>query len=267
MSHDPFLETYEALKIKIKQYEVQRQLDFDKSLNDLRENHFRSNFQNRYEGNIYQSKNSGPFQVTEYFNYDRIAITFLNTGYQMIARANNINRGEVKDPYAVSIMGIGYIGVGPYKIDTSSFDRMIYSRWRGIIDRCYVLKEGNKSMHPEWFNYQYFAAWFYSEYYLAPYCTMYDMCVDKDIMYPRNEEYSPYKCLIIPSFINSKVQLKDYDRWLMERFDNGMMSQSELMKLYGRKEARETIIRDLGEQYRDYLPPHVYLAIKNYRMF
>ena len=53
----------------------------------------------------------------------------------------------------------------------------------------------------------------------------------------------------------------------MERFDNGMMSQSELMKLYGRKEARETIIRDLGEQYRDYLPPHVYLAIKNYRMF
>lgn len=109
MSHDPFLESYESLKLKIKQYEVQKQIEFIKTLNDLRDNQFNSSFHNNYEGNIYQSKQSGPFQVTEYFNYDKIAITFLNTGYQMIARANNINRGEVRDPYAISIMGIGYI--------------------------------------------------------------------------------------------------------------------------------------------------------------
>lgn len=244
-----------------------KQIEFNKTLNDLRDNQFNSSFHNNYEGNIYQSKQSGPFQVTEYFNYDKIAITFLNTGYQMIARANNINRGEVRDPYAISIMGIGYIGVGPYRIDGSSFDRMIYSRWRGIIDRCYINKEGNKTMHPEWFNFQYFAAWFYSEFYLIPYCTMYDMCVDKDILYPRNEEYSPYRCLIIPAFINSKVQLKSYDRMLMEKLDSQTLSYSELNRLYRRKEARENEIREMGIRYRNILPPHVYLALENYKMF
>ena len=267
MAHDPLLMNYEYLKLKIKQYETEQQIAFDRRLNDLRENAFKSKFQNKYIGQTFQSKTSGPFRVTEYFNYDKILIVFLNTGYRMIARANNLNRGEVKDPYAVSIMGIGYLGVGPYSIDSTLFDRMIYSRWRGIIERCYVLKEGNKTMHPEWHNFQNFAAWMYSEFYVVPYHTMYDMVIDKDILYPRNEEYSPYKCLILPNFINTKIQLKDYDRRQIARLEDGTMSQLEIMKMYKHKEYREALIRSLADQYRNILPYHVYEAIKNYRMF
>ena len=93
----------------------------------------------------------------------------------MLSRSNNINKGEVKDPYAKSIMGVGSIGVGPYKVDCSPSERMIYSRWRGILDRCYVKKERRKTVHFEWHRFQYFAAWFTAEFYLVPYNTMYDI--------------------------------------------------------------------------------------------
>lgn len=267
MSIDPMMISYEILKQNIKQYEVQEQINFDYTLNDLRRNGFNSNKSNIYEGNVFQSKNSGPFRVTEYFNYDKIAIIFLNSGYQMIARANNIQKGEVKDPYAVSIMGVGYIGVGPYKTDDTVFNRMVYSRWRGILDRIFIKKEGRKTLASEWRNFQYFAAWFYSEFYEVPYISMYDMVVDKDLLYPRNEEYGPNKCIILPSFINTKIQLKEYDRALIERFYIQNLSHLELMNLLRRKARRESTIQQLGDKYRDILPFHVYNALKNYKMF
>lgn len=267
MSYDPLLENYEMLKQKIKQYENEYYSNFNNLLYQLRQSKFKSGFKNSYEGNIYNSKQSGSFKVLEYFNYDNIAIEFINTGYKMIARANNINRGEVKDPYAISILGVGYIGIGPYKTDRSPFDRMIYSRWRGIIERCYILKEGNKYMHPEWFNFQYFAAWFYSEFYIVPDYTMYDMCVDKDVLYPTNWEYGPDKCIIIPSIINNKIQLKDYDRIMISKCLNGELSEKETRRMYTHKLYRESIVKNLADQYKSHLPPHVYLALINYQMF
>ena len=85
---------------------------------------------------FFHSSNSEDFMVTEYFNYDKIAIVFLNSGYRMLARVNNINRERLR-----IILGMGCVGVGPYNVDGSPFERMIYSRWRGILDRCYVKRE------------------------------------------------------------------------------------------------------------------------------
>lgn len=76
-----------------------------------------------------------------------------------------------------------------------------------------------------------------------------------------------YRCLIIPAFINSKVQLKSYDRILMEKLDSQTLSYSELNRLYRRKEAGENEIREMGVRYRNILLPHVYLALENYKMF
>lgn len=267
MFKDPIMPLYEDLKHQIKQYEVQEQINFRQKLVELKRFKYTANMPNHYEGRIFESKNCGPFRVTEYFNYDKIAIVFLNSGYQTIARANNINRGEVKDPYAISILGIGYIGIGPYKINDTPFNRMIYSRWRGIIDRCYIHKEGRKYVNSEWHNFQYFAAWFYSEFYEVPFYSMYDMAVDKDILYPRNEEYGPYKCLIIPNFINSKIQLKEYDREQIERFTKGLMNQYEVIKMMKKKSEREEIVHSLAYKYRNILPNHVIQALLNYQMF
>ena len=42
----------------------------------------------------------------------------------MLARVNNINKGEVKDSYAKSILGMGCVRVGPYNVDGSPFERI-----------------------------------------------------------------------------------------------------------------------------------------------
>lgn len=263
----PFIESYEYLKQQIKQFELSYQIELQNSILDLRQNKFKSRFKDSYTGNIYESKGSGSFKVLEYFNYDRILIEFINTGYKMLARANNINKGEVKDPYSISVLGIGYLGLGPYGINDTSFNKMIYSRWRGIIERCYIFKEGNKTMHPEWFNFQYFSAWFYSEFYTVPNCTMYDMCIDKDILIPKNQEYSPYKCLIIPNFINNKIQLKDFDRVMIDKLESGELNQNEIDRVIHHKKYREVIVHRMAEEYKSVLPSHVYKALSNYQMF
>jgi len=269
---EPMNPLYETLKLEIKRYEIQEQLAFDEVLQELRRDRViniynTTSSDNKYTGNVFLSKNCGEFMVTEYFNYDKIAVIFLNSGYRMLARANNINKGELKDPYAKSILGIGCIGVGPYRVDGNPFERMVYSRWRGILDRCYVKRERHKSVHPEWWNFQYFAAWFTASFYSVPYNSMYDMVVDKDVLCPGNEEYGPYKCLILPNFINAKVQVKDFEKDRIEALMSGQMSQFEILKLFKYKEAKESRIRSLADENRNILPPHVFLAIKNYRLF
>jgi len=181
----------------------------------------------------------------------------------MFGRANNINRGEVRDPYSISVLNTGYIGLGPYDL-LLAFNKMIYSRWRGIIERC-ILE--NKILHEDFRNFQYFAAWFYSEFYIIPGCSAYDICIDKDILYPGNREYSPYRCLFIPDIINNKIQIKEYDRYQIERLYSGHLSDHEIKRIYAHKEYREKIVRELAEEYRSVLPPHVYLALIKYKMF
>lgn len=60
------------LRLQIKQYEVQEQLVFEQHLQDLRYDRFINQYSNKsadkYTGNTFQSKNSGSFIVTEYFN-------------------------------------------------------------------------------------------------------------------------------------------------------------------------------------------------------
>lgn len=258
------------LRMGIRRHEVQEQLEFDRVLQDLRHDKLVNHYgmpTDSYTGNVFRSSHCGDFIVTEYFNYDKIAIVFLDTGYRMLARANNINKGEVKDPYAPSILGVGCIGVGPYNVDGTPFERMIYSRWRGILDRVYVKHEGRKTVNPEWLNFQYFAAWFVSEYYEVPYNSMYDMVVDKDVLYPCNEEYGPNKCIILPNFINSKIQIKDHERDRIDMMLRGQMDQYNMDKLFRYKESKEARVRIMADENISILPPHVYLAIKNFRLF
>lgn len=71
-----------------------------------------------------------------------------------------------------------------------------------------------------------------SEYYEIPHYSAYDMAVDKDVLVPGNVEYGPYRCLILPGFINSKVQLNEFERDRIERLMSGSMLQLDIMKLF-----------------------------------
>ena len=95
---------------------------------------------------------------------------------------------------------------------------------------------------------------------------MYDMVVDKDVLVPLNKEYGPSKYLILPNFINSKVQIKEYERVEIEKITSGQMSQFGILRFLKQKEAKEEKIRQLADEYQNILPPHVFLAIKRYKM-
>ena len=71
---------YETLKKEIKQYEINEQLAFDETLQELRKDKEINIYSNigpdKYTWTVLKSNNCGDFMVTEYFNYDKIAIVF-----------------------------------------------------------------------------------------------------------------------------------------------------------------------------------------------
>ena len=44
------------------------------------------------------------------------------------------------------------------------------------------------------------------------------------------------------------------------------MSQFDILRFLRQKETKEAKIRELADKYQNILPPHVFLAIKQYRM-
>ena len=61
-------------------------------------------------GKVCKSLNSGDFKVLKYNDKTNVKIQFLKTGYEMVARLQNIRNGEIKDRYLPSVFGVGVLG-------------------------------------------------------------------------------------------------------------------------------------------------------------
>lgn len=64
-------------------------------------------------------------------------VEFLDTGYRTQTEGSNISRGAVKDWFAPTIAGIGYLGVGPFRSGSKGKITKEYSLWSNMIIRCY----------------------------------------------------------------------------------------------------------------------------------
>lgn len=63
-------------------------------------------------------------------------IQFVNTGYTREVYKINAEKGKAKDPYSISVLGIGYEGVFPQKPYHSQAKRL----WSNMMKRCYDKK-------------------------------------------------------------------------------------------------------------------------------
>lgn len=83
---------------------------------------------------IFSSKHFGKFEVNweDKGKKQHFKIKFLNTGTEKYARKDDILKGDVRDRYAISIAGVGYLG--DCKI---SENRKAYSIWSKMLRRCY----------------------------------------------------------------------------------------------------------------------------------
>ncbi len=151
---------------------------------------------------IYQSNNCGPFKIVNYRNSFDVEIEFINTGFRRRAHAGAIRNGQVKDPFAPSVYGVAFLGVGEYIAGVKGKHAKAYAAWFSMIQRCYCLKCQKKhptykgcSVCDEWLNFQTFASWFEDNYTEGSQ-------IDKDIRFKGNKIYAPSNCLFAPQGIN-----------------------------------------------------------------
>lgn len=136
-----------------------------------------------------------------------------------------------------------------YVLYISNGHRTAYMVYNGIFNRCYRTKESgarecyeNAYMYEGWLkDPDLFAEWYEYNYYD---CDGESMAVDKDLLFPGNKEYSPYKCCILPQTLNTmlsnckkhrgnKWRRVNMDLPLGVRYDERLKMYHGQIKLFG----------------------------------
>lgn len=128
-------------------------------------------------------------------------VEFEGTGYTTIRDTKEVVSGCIKDKLHPHIAGVGFQGVGKY---TSKKEHMVcYQAWSDMIKRCYAPKleriartYKGVTVHKDWFNYQNYADWYFSNYRDG-------WVIDKDLLFLDNKVYSDKTCVCIPRELNS----------------------------------------------------------------
>ena len=145
------------------------------------------------------SNKYGEYEIIEYNKRTDVTIRFADGTTVGKLDYGHIKAGRVKNPYAPSIYGVGYIGIGKYKATNSV---LTYRTWFNMLTRVYsgLPQYGSyedKTVCKDWHNYQVFAEWFEENYYEVP---GEKMEMDKDVL--GGDIYSPETVIFIPRKIN-----------------------------------------------------------------
>jgi hypothetical protein len=160
------------------------------------------------EGVTFSTKNGGVCEVVRYTNNAKILVKFLDkNGYETEVTLQALRSGHVKNPYAPSLHGVGFCGVGPYAMNLYGKPTRAYRAWSGVVERCYSssrrevsLCYANATLATEWHNFQTFAKWFYSQNGADL-----NWEIDKDLLVVGNKHYSPETCILLPAKINVAI--------------------------------------------------------------
>lgn len=154
-----------------------------------------------FVGRICKSRTCGDFKIISNINSRNIKIQFLDSGSLTISQSSHVRRGNVKDYYYPTVLGVGYIGEGIYKLSSP-----IGRKWNSMLTRCYS-KDYHKEkptytsceVSEEWQDLQEFGKW-YEETYPND---GEDYELDKDFKILGNKLYSSHTCVWLPRKINS----------------------------------------------------------------
>lgn len=150
-------------------------------------------------GEIYPT-NCGNLEVVKYINYKKVEVRFLATGYETTCEMGHIKIGQVKDPLHRSVYGVGFIGIGEFKVSVNRKQTKAYRVWNSMLRRCYSEVELDKhptyidcTVSPDWHNFQVFAKWHHENHPADG--GNYDL--DKDIKIEGNKIYGPDACMFV----------------------------------------------------------------------
>lgn len=157
-------------------------------------------------GAKYITRLNGGLIVVEDRGWDSVAVQFIGTGTEVIARRADVVAGIVKDYYKPSVFGVGFVGVGAFRhTESDGVTPTRYSvAWRGMLRRCYDANFQRKrltysecTVDPKWHNFQEFALWAAGQAFEPGWE------IDKDILVQFNKHYSPETCCFVPQRVNT----------------------------------------------------------------
>lgn len=224
-----------------------------------------------------------PMKIVRYGGCSDIDVEFLDEHHYIKKHQAYVNfkSGSIKNPYDRTLFGVGYIGVGKYKAKINGKMTDAYEKWTGIMERCYLNPDkypayyGKCIVCDEWHNFQNFAKWFEENRY---YVEDSRLNIDKDILFPKCNIYSPKTCLLVPQRINMLFMNKPNNRKLpngIKKYKSGYLAKcngeelgiyetvEKAYKVYANK--KEEAIREVLNGYEDVLPKEIYDAIYKYR--
>ena len=228
--------------------------------------------------------------IVSYVQWDDIDVYLPEYDYTINhVTYNNFKRGNIKCPYEPRYYGIGYLGEEKYKMSENGKKTKCYNTWHNMLERCYNPKYQEKyptykdcEACESWHNFQTFAEWYNNNYYQIHGEVM---CLDKDILCKGNKIYSPETCVFVPEKINLLFIKSDNSRGkdpigahqlpsgnYEVRCNNGEESDylgrfdNIYEAFYAYKVHKEKIIKQVADEYKEYIPQKLYHALYNYQV-
>ena len=241
-------------------------------------------------GEINYNNFGSKMEIVKYNKNNDIDIYFEE--YNWIAKHRqytSFKNGTVRCPYEKTILNIGCIGEGKYKVWENGKHTKYYDIWHDMIKRCYSDKYHKRetsyidvNVCEEWHNFQNFAEWCEENYYEVEGERIH---LDKDILNHGNKIYSPSTCIFVPQRINAlfikskkirgdlpigvslnkntiRVHCSDINN---KPIDLGSYdTPEEAFLVY--KQYKEKIIKQVADEYKPYIPKELYEAMYRYEV-
>ena len=235
---------------------------------------------------LYESS-SGKFKIISYKDSKNVRVKFIDTGFETVARLDNIRNGKVKDRYLPSVYGVGIVGT-KYPISEGGVHTKEYRLWKSMLRRCY--SDTYKKKYPTYIDckcsenfksYEYFYEWCNEQIGFGNI----GFELDKDLLVKGNKVYSEDSCIFIPTEINTLLVKRAASRgehligvyWHSKNKAfvarvNKSKGGSEYLGLFNTeieafnayKTAKESFVKEQANKWKSQIDIRAYDALMNY---
>ena len=231
-------------------------------------------------GEVFKTNRGGDCVVIKYVDAHNVTVMFLDS-FKCVVRATiaNLKRGEVKNPCARNICGVGYIGDGDFKSRVSGKKTKEYQAWENMFYRNYGEKSesidiayADCTVHEDWHNFQVFAEWYTKQIGYES-----GFALDKDLLFSGNREYSTKACCLLPQKINNQLILHEVvyckssngftTKLSWGKEGNGVGIHPNKKKAFiAYKTTKESYLKELADKYKKEISGKAFDALHNLEM-
>lgn len=233
--------------------------------------------------------NGSMMTIVEYVNFADVTVEFVDTGELIKTTYGSFKSGKIRSKLDKCVYGRGYVGIGDYLPYVDGKITSAYTCWQNMMKRAYsvAFKDKQKSYEgvtvcDEWHNFQVFAKFYEENYYELENDRVE---LDKDLLVKDNKVYSPSTCVFIPQRLNTLLTGNRVNKGVYPvgvnyhkatkkfaaqcrigigspKYLGLFNTPMEAFAVY--KEFKESIVKEISEQYEKMIPQSAYTALINF---